>query len=57
MNLCEFEASLVYIVNSRTVRAMYRDLVSNKSTVLFPFPWLAPKSPIISAEILSFDQL
>ena len=30
MNLCEFETSLVYIVNSRTVRAAQRDLVSKK---------------------------
>lgn len=28
---CEFEASLVYIVSSRTARAMQRDFVSKES--------------------------
>lgn len=31
-NLCEFEASLVYIVSSRTAWTWYRDPVSNKQT-------------------------
>ena len=31
-DLCEFKASLVYIVSSRTARAMFREPVSNKQT-------------------------
>ena len=32
VDLCEFEASLVYRVSSRTVRAMQRNPVSKKKT-------------------------
>jgi len=35
-DLCEFWASMVYIVNSRTTRAMYRDPVSKQQTTINP---------------------
>jgi hypothetical protein len=30
MNLCEFDASLIYMVSSRTARVAYRDPISKK---------------------------
>lgn len=35
-NLCDFETGLVYVVSSRTVRAMYRDPVSFHHTTPLP---------------------
>ena len=35
MDLCEFEASLVYKMSSRTARATQRNSVSNKQTQMF----------------------
>jgi hypothetical protein len=38
-NLCEFEDSLVYIVSSRTARAMQRDLTQINKTAMLKLWW------------------
>jgi hypothetical protein len=47
VDLCEFKASLVYIENSRTARAMLRDSVSTKQK--------KQKVPLHTLKFLSLD--